>query len=145
MTRVLCCLLVIVLSACATDNYIAYSGPTRPRAEVAIIQGSGTHSHKVLKGLDEGVAILEVDGKATTAVWGGNYATRVTVLPGRHVLRVRWGYFGSKADATLWVDCRAGGTYFVARRVEGERVRLWVEDAATGAIVGGVPTEEPRQ
>ncbi|XLZ70585.1 hypothetical protein ABT364_01080 [Massilia sp. SR12] len=131
------------LTGCATDNFVSYEGPARPASEVAVIYGAATNDHKILKGLDDGIAIIAVDKKLTSVVWGGNFATKVTVLPGRHYFSLRWAHAGVSAQGKIWIDCEAGKTYVIQRKIVGYKVRLWAEEEGTGKVVGGIPGGEP--
>jgi len=126
------------LSGCATTNFQAYPGSVRPASQVAIVYGVASHEHKILKGLDSGVAIIKVDGEETSNGFGHNYAFQVTVLPGKHYFNVRWGHFGMQANGKIWIPCEAGETYAIHWRTDAYKVFFWAEDVRTGKVVGGV-------
>ena len=50
-----------------------------------------------------------------------------------------------RAYTPVWVDAKGGDTYLIRHDTQGSRVRLWLEDQATGEEVGGVPGSEPVQ
>ena len=79
----------------------------------------------------------------------GNYGTglrypdKMLVKPGRHYLTAFYFRDRMYTYGSLWVDAEAGREYVFNSQVIGRSIRIWLEDAATGVRVGGIPGGEP--
>ena len=121
-------LLLVTLLCCSCGARKMYSGPERPRDDVAVIEGSR----------DVGGLRIYFSG---TAGDGSEFdAPRIEIRPGRRELRV---YFATESSdfiggyLSIAFEARGGRTYRV-RGTEYERsVWIWIEDTWTHEIVGG--------
>jgi len=93
----------------------------------------------------EMAGVSEIDGRlisAAAGVPGGGFALR----PGRHQIQVIYSDGESIAEASFSCDARPGARYQV--RSEGEpedKVKLWIEDRATGRPATRVATVATRR
>jgi hypothetical protein len=108
--------------------------------EVATITGSVISSHTFLNRLDERTVITSIDRIPVAVVLLVNANTTQTLKPGRHFIHVRYTHGRWNSNGRLWVDAEAGKAYLIHAREEGSGVRFWIENKASGAIVGGVDT-----
>lgn len=101
------------------------------------------------------VVIDRVDGRLAHPWWWLAGQSRVSVLPGKHTLRLvtrtggGWRSPSSppagSAKCTLWIMAEAGRTYTVrSEQVDARHIRMWLEDEH-GRLVGGIQggTDEP--
>lgn len=109
--------LLSLLTGCAT--YQAYDGPKLPRAQVAVVEGSG----KIRSGLPLALVIRSVDGRSV-----GLQYSRVALAPGSHELLVDCEVSGSPSGGAavsrhaLRIEVAAGGKYrLTARMSAGNR------------------------
>lgn len=87
------------------------------------------------------VSVWEVDGR-----WLSSTETKIEFLPGPHVTRVAltWDALGfwQIGSVIITSHAEAGHKYRPgARKLEGGRWTVWIEDEATGAVVGGTKEE----
>jgi len=108
--------------------------------EVATITGSVISSHTFLNRLDERCIITSVDHIPLALQLLVNANTTQTLKPGRHFIHVRYTHSRWNSSGRLWVDAEAGKAYVIHAQSEYSGVRFWIEDKASGAIVGGVDT-----
>ena len=139
--------LLAVLSAliagCAT-----IAEPELPTSSVdsgrARISGDSETAHKFWKGLDQRVFITKLDGKSQFRLsLTSDYPQTVIVVPGRHYLDVQYRLFNMFANGKLWLDAEAGKSYLIKKKQRQYAVSLWIEEADSGRVVGGVPGGEP--
>ena len=100
------------------------------------------NNHTLFAALDQRVYITHVDNASTNTLcfhWPDCYAQEVFVAPGRHYLKLKYAYFNTFANGTVWFDAQEGRSYMIRRRASGNGVQLWVEDTTTGRRVGGIP------
>ena len=127
-----------LFAACCLPVAIA-EGKDAPY-EVATITGTVVSSHTFLNRLDERTVITSIDHVPVTVALLANANTTQTLKPGRHSIHVRFTHSRWNSNGRLWVDAEAGKAYIIHSREEGSGVRFWIEDKASGAIVGGVDT-----
>jgi hypothetical protein len=106
---------VICLSACATQNINADSG-SKSGTQATISGDSKAGAIIPVLGNEIGVTIESVDGKK---VGSGTY--KVSVDPGSHELSVRCRVLGAENSQELSVDAVAGAHYHLAAIVGGNR------------------------
>lgn len=138
----------LLCAACGPKPpFQAYPGPQLPPDQHAQIAGMVETDHKVLSGLNEVMMITCVDGVSTRKgphLAGRHpYPTVAFVTPGRHYVGVMWGVMNTFATGALWLDAEAGRTYRINRAAQREGVRIWLTDATTGSVVGGIVGGEP--
>lgn len=123
-------LLLVSLSGCGTMK--AYEGPELPQSQVAILKGTELFAYHVKP--------MFIDGKPTYLM-----KNKVAVLPGRHVVTVDYfwqtGLGGATATGSVVFAAEAGHEYQIKAKFKsglgGGKVQFWVEDIATGEVVGG--------
>ncbi len=110
--------------------------PLVPDATTAVLNGNSRHAGP----WDTmGLAISRVDGKGQG---GGLFLMRfplgVRLMPGKHSITLTYRTFNSEASSDLWFIAEAGKAY--SARMDGgySSVRFWIEETATGRVVGGI-------
>jgi len=114
--------------------------------EVATITGSVVGNHKILKGLDERVVISSVDHVPVAMLFLDPDANTIqTLTPGRHFVGVKYSRLRWISIGRMWIDAEAGKAYRVharayqdTERFDAMKVQFWIQDDASGAMVGGV-------
>jgi len=130
-------LLVALIVACASTGaghaYKLYPGPPRTPVELATLR------------FGDGVTSLQVDGMRVNSA---DYE-RVELLPGKHDITWDATFAVSvlvnpagrdEAEAAVTTEFLAGHEYSVhgdRTTGPGYRMYLWIEDTATGRVVGG--------
>lgn len=126
------------LIACSTTPvYKLYDGIDRNSSEIAVLKNSFSL-------LDTSIYIDSVDGispndaSAIKSFYGskltGNF--RIELLPGKHVVSVRYGYQGTSVgsftveDAILNFEAKAGKTYYPRVSLDKTIMRgvIWLEE-----------------
>ncbi|MCM2359144.1 MAG: hypothetical protein NDI77_13425 [Geobacteraceae bacterium] len=123
-------LLLVSMSACGTMR--AYEGAELPQTQVAIIKGTEWLAYHVKPML--------IDGNPTYLM-----KNKVVVLPGRHVVTVDYYWTAGMgfvtATGSVEFTAEAGHEYQIKAKSKlgfsGRKVQFWIEDIATGAVVGG--------
>jgi len=140
--------LLLALAACTTAPVAQmYPGPTLAPSQHVIVRveqrGRAFSSERV--------DIQQVDDKATLTTGEGilssaSGASAVYLLPGKHILQLRYRGPGAAVTAHLWLVGEAGGSYLVKAGQTGDGLKVWLEDEKTGKPVGGVrgSADEPK-
>jgi len=85
------------------------------------------------------VAITKLDGKNLfDPSIQYSYPQVAYLTPGPHTIHVRYFYPFIEADGCLQLDAIAGETYFIRKRTMDDGIRIWLENANTGAVVGSI-------
>ena len=123
------------------------------RDEVATITGTVVGNHKILKGLDQRVVISSVDHVPVAMLFLDPTANTIqTLKPGRHLINVKYSQLRWISTGRMWIDAEAGKAYRVharaykdPERFDAIKVQFWIQDDASGAMVGGVDQgDEPK-
>jgi hypothetical protein len=115
-------------------------GPLQADATSAVLNTDAQHFKALGMTQVKGVTIVTLDGKDQHyGLIHINYPTSIRLTPGRH--RIRLGYedniWGAYTD--LWLEAEAGKAYAGRAQVNPDRtVHLWIEEADTGRLVGGI-------
>lgn len=111
--------------------------PLEPDATSAVLNGDARH---VGWGDTMGLAIVSLDGKDLgKGLFGVRYPASVRLTPGRHTFRLTYRAPMSAASGDFWLDAEAGKAYSMRMNSQNYgSVRLWLEETATGLIVGGI-------
>jgi hypothetical protein len=136
---------ILIGAGCATipQPLRTYPGPERPAQAVALIAGDARQASGDPRRLDTGgVYVPCLDGVSLERRFGAydngaRWPHELAVLPGRHDLAVVYDFpRGKRASwASVALDAEAGHRYRVRKELTGDVVRMWVEDAASGATV----------
>jgi hypothetical protein len=128
----------ISISGCATVQ--VYSEPDLPREKIARILGSNDQERGVT------VSIIEIDNKALSS-FKFNRPIKVNVLPGIHVLKVRYERVSFSryqmplpfqtivTEGDLELTAEASKNYLIKASSKGYGVKFWIEEAGTGKVV----------
>jgi hypothetical protein len=130
------------VSSCATGPYKAYSGEDLPSSKVSKIKFTVYRSHPLFGAL-ESAGIQQIDN--TIVFVADDPSTEVHVLPGKHDIDAYYATSGGMtiARASLWLVTEPGKIYVVkGKDVGGGKARVWIEEAETGKIVGGIKGSE---
>ena len=125
--------LTAILAACTSvPEEFRYRDPDLPPDQVAVLL---THSSE----FPDWASIEVVDGKNIQRM--GRWQQRVKVLPGKHQIGAAYGdnhgYFGVDYSwVTIPVDVEAGHTYQIRGLKSGNKVRIWLEDVESEAVIG---------
>ncbi|WP_374582093.1 hypothetical protein [Pseudoduganella sp.] len=135
-------------SGCGTlPTYVSYEGERLPPSSESKIVGNNDESHKLLKGLNRYVMLVCVNGKSTkgpiltTAAIA--YPFDAALKPGRNYVGVLYGYLGTFAAGSLWLDAEPGHTYKVEHSVSEKKVYFSIHDVIDNKVVGGGVGTEP--
>lgn len=124
--------LLAVCNASAKSPAVkTYAGPDRPATETAsVVLGERVSGH------GHWIAFGSVDGVRTLGWF--TRPQEVIVLPGKHVVRI--GLTNGLGDCwfNLWLVAEAGKKYVAKQETSFREFRVWLEDAQTGAPVGGL-------
>ena len=118
----------ILVAGCGTTK--VYDGAERPRGDVATIR---------LPFYDSGFPGLRIHKVDETLI--PRFTNKVQISPGMHNLLISCNFSAqlvtehTHGRATLRFMAASGGSYKVRTRVSRGRCVLWIEDAATGAVV----------
>ncbi len=135
-------LLAIVLQGCTTIN--EYSEPKSAAAQVALLkgksdrQGLATWSYFVVEAIDEQpISFFKT---------GTGFDFKLT--PGKHKILMKAGFNRGWGDLcpcesrlVVTGSFSAGNTYRLNGKVVDNRIKAWVENADTGAIVSNTDEE----
>jgi uncharacterized protein YceK len=124
---------LFLLSGCAVvGTHNAYEGKFAYPDDLALIVCDSDKEHSFLKGLDERLFIVAIDGESThsfvtelTANQG--YPESAYVLPGQRVIDVKYEHKGKYAFGRLTVDIGAGESMIVRKETVGPKVSFWLE------------------
>jgi hypothetical protein len=124
--------LLAVCNASAKSPAVkTYTGPDRPATETAsVMLGERVSGH------GHWIQIGSVDG-VRTAGWF-THPQEVVVLPGKHRIRVQVTNGLGNGLADLWLVAEAGKKYVAKLETDFGGFEVWLEDAETGARVGGI-------
>lgn len=135
--------LILMATGCATA--VTYSGPRLPREQVALMPRQTAFIQLPLWSIV--VSVKEIDGRALSAT-----ETKIEFLPGPHVVRLVWIRSGPwwaqlfttfrAGPETINFQAETGHSYRLrGQKIEGGSWTGWIEDEATGAVVGGTKPE----
>jgi hypothetical protein len=119
----------------------AEPGPLQADADSAVLNGDAEHYTALGIQRVRGVMIISLDGKdQNRGFLSVKYPTSIRMTPGRH--RIRLSY-SDDYYADLWLDAEAGKAYAGRGQVLADRTaRLWIEEADTHRVVGGIGNGE---
>jgi len=140
--------LLLALAGCAPAPVVQlYPGPTLAPSQHVVVRVD-------LRGrafAGERIDIQQVDGKPTLTFGEGimsssSGAEAVYLLPGKHILQLRYRGPGAAVTAHLWLVTEAGGSYLIKAGQTGDGLKVWIEDEKTGKPTGGVrgSADEPK-
>lgn len=124
--------LLSIASCCCPSVYRVYEGAALGRNEVAVVEA-----------VQSDMGIRKVDGERVIS-HGGVPVRAVEVLPGDHVVEVRWYVpstavsSGYRTDVELPLRAVAGGSYMIYSFRGAAGPGFWIKEAATGRLVSGV-------
>lgn len=125
--------LALCMAGCSTGPMRMYEGAKVPAAEECHVYG---HDSRPPSDKPPRVLIRSVDGQSTANHWIDSQGVpEVALKPGRHVVRVQYRLGFSYFDANFALDCERGAEYVAKTKVEGYLGHIWLENAATGAVV----------
>jgi len=139
--------LSVLCSACTSVStpYVGYEGKPLSPSEQSVIFGKLGPKTGIWPQHTEATLISCLDGAYLESYlgFGLKYPDKVLVKPGRHYLTAFYFRDRMYTYGSLWVDAEAGREYVFNSQVIGRSIRIWLEDAATGVRVGGIPGGEP--
>jgi hypothetical protein len=133
-------MIICMLFGCAAKRVQMYPGEVLEQSKIAIIEGGDRYCSNQSGQCD--IRIISVDGHDTANffqyLFGGGFASEVSVLPGIHLFHVRAGIYGGSTVATssssLQFSAEPGQTYIIKvdDNVEKNVFKWSVEEKGSG-------------
>jgi hypothetical protein len=140
LLRTLCLLFALLLPALAVAS--TYKGPQAPKPGMAVLNGEQRRVENMYgKGYHGyvGMRIGVVDGDSKRrGLYANSFPTFAHVAPGRHTVRVQYFDGVYSGEVHMWFDAEADKAYTVRFETRGTSIRNWIEETATGVVVGGI-------
>lgn len=133
---------LFVISSCTTIE-----GDVDPRSTISLagtgkarISGETNRTSNVVTNFDQHIAITALNGKSLfrLAIDNSSYPESLLIKPGNHKINVRFMHGYAYSDGVLWLNAEEEKSYVIRKKVYKYSVSFWIEDSATGEIVGGV-------
>lgn len=142
MHKITASILSILVSGCASTAYVDRDVDVNDFRSFSKITTDSEISHDVLRGLNAYVVITHLDGRSLYQPFSvPDYPLEINVAPGRHEMKIRFTRYNSFAAGCVEFESEAGTNYVIKKRIEGYRIRFWIEEAGgrtVGALCGGL-------